>query len=185
MPFHPLKVYPLLVAVASVPYSLSYVTDLFAADGVPPFPLYVTVYVFAVALAVSFVFDVIVTVVAFVVALAGSFPEFFVHFSHVYPVVAVASIFTVFPYLYVFASVVLVPSLLTADIPVPFANVNVYVNLLNHIKYEVFAVSFGDATNVAALVLYVVDAPLKFEAFVPVGTVPYILAGVIVVSFGA
>ena len=58
-PFHPLNVYPLLDAVASVPYVLSYVTDLLVADGFPPFPSYVTVYEFAVQFAVYDLFPVL------------------------------------------------------------------------------------------------------------------------------
>ena len=137
MSYHPINVYPVFVGAVLeiVGIAESYVAVTFSlCPPVPPFTLNDTVYLLAVALAVSFVFDVIVTVVAFVVALAGSFPEFFVHFSHLYPAFeTVASMLTCFPCLYVFASVVLVPPLLTADIPVPFANVNVYVILLNHI----------------------------------------------------
>ena len=82
--------------------------------------------VLSVALAVNVVAPIIVTVVDLFVVLAGAFPLFFVHFSHVYPVLTVASIFTTFPYLYV-------PTPVTLAIPVPLFNVNSYVFLLNHI----------------------------------------------------
>ncbi len=116
--------------------------------------LYVTVYVFAFPFAVSVVFCVIVTVVAFVVALAGSFPLFFVQFTHEYPSDTVASILTCFPYLYVCAAVVLVHPLFTALIHVHLFNVNVYVLLANHILYVLFAVNVGALLfTVAAVVL--------------------------------
>ena len=95
--------------------------------------LYVTLYVFAVVVAVNVVLLVNVTVVAFVVALAGSFHAPFVHLLHVYHALTVASIFTVCQYLYVTALVVLVHQLLTALIHVHLLNVSVTGFLLNHI----------------------------------------------------
>ena len=93
--------------------------------------LYVTVYVFAVVVAVNAVFCVNVTVVAFVVALAGLFHALLVHLLHVYQSLTVASILTVCPYLYVTAFVVLVHPLFTALIHVHLLNVNVTGFLLN------------------------------------------------------
>jgi hypothetical protein len=91
-------------------------------------------FVLSFPYAVSSVFDVSVTVVAFVVALAGLFPLTFVHPLHAYPlaVLTVASILTCCPYLYVFASVVLVHPLLTAVIHIDVFNFNVTELLANH-----------------------------------------------------
>ena len=49
--YHPAKSYPVRVGVANVPYAESYVICLLVGDTAPPFALYVSVYVFAVQLA--------------------------------------------------------------------------------------------------------------------------------------
>ena len=53
LPFHPLNAYPARVGVGSVPYALPYVTVALVGVTLPPFALYVTVYVLGVQFAVS------------------------------------------------------------------------------------------------------------------------------------
>ena len=133
--YQPSSVYPVLVAVARSPIAVAYVT--FFVDGVitmlssSAFPSNVTVYAFAVVVAVTVAADAgIVSVVSRLSASATAYP---VQPANVYPLANTALTVIVAPYLAVyvpFVSTRLSPLAVTDAIPASFPTVNVYTFLV-------------------------------------------------------
>ena len=130
--YQPSNVYPVLVAVASVPNAPAYVTLLLTGliDIVlsVAFPLNVTVYLFALVVAVSATtLAGIVNVVSSELALVTVYP---VQPANEYPDASTALIVTVAPYLTVYVPVTPVPLAVTLEIPVSLLSVRAYVFLV-------------------------------------------------------
>ena len=165
----PANVYPVFVAVASVPYFPSYVTVLLLADAVPPFASYVIVYVFAIHCAYSVVSFVIFTVESFVICVP--------------PVVAVNQPLNVYPSLVGVGKSPYVKSYVTFlfDVVVfpPFvSNVTLYVFAV-HCAYTVIVALLFIVNELVICVppVFDVNQPFKlYPVLVATGNVPISLS---------